>query len=83
MDSTHMPQISGQECVELQEAAEHIRQSIKLGEGYVTGEIIDVREMVTKLEKPCDLITVKKPGESNNEKEAQKEQPKTNRLYSK
>lgn len=75
-----MPQISGQECVQLQEAAEHIRQSIKLGEGYVTGEIVDIREMVTKLEKPCDLIKVTRP---EDEKVPEKEQPKTSRLYSK
>lgn len=79
-----MPRISGQECFLLQQAAEHIRQSIKLGEGYITGEIIDIREMVTQMEKPCDLITAAELDEKNAEEinKKEKEHHNTNRLYS-
>lgn len=56
-----MPKISGQECVMLQEAAEHIRQSIQVGEAYVTGEVVNIRDMVIKMDKPCDLIKVSEP----------------------
>lgn len=90
-----MPKISGEECVQLQEAAEYIRRSIKLGEGYITGEIIDVKKMVIESKKSCDVIKVTKgesdeKGDSSSKKEKsskiekafQKEPPKAKSLYS-
>lgn len=88
-----MPKISGQECVQLQEAAEHIRQSIKVGEAYVTGEVANLREMVIKMDKPCDLIKIKEPDvDESKEQESEatakiaknieKEPPKARSLYS-
>lgn len=88
-----MPKISGQECVQLQEAAEHIRQSIKVGEAYISGEVANLRDMVIKMEKPCDLIQVKEPdvdelkeqeseAAAKTDKIFEKEPPKAGSLYS-
>lgn len=89
VESTHMPEISSQECVQLQEAAEHIRKGIKLGEAYVTGEAADIRQMVIEMDKPCDLIKVAEPETEQKKEEVaetedhdNKEKPKATSLYS-
>lgn len=63
IESVHMPRITIQECLHLQEAAKYIRKSIELGEVHVVGEEVLARKMIFKTDKPSDSseTTKKKP----------------------
>lgn len=70
-----MPQISQEECVKLQAAAQHIRKCIEVGEAFVSGDV-NIGKMAKQMDKPCQLI-------KTEEAEAKKEQPANTKAESK
>lgn len=61
-----MPEVSANECKHLEEAAPYVRNSIALGESYVTGEFPKIQKKCKNMKKTCpQLVQLKdKPKES-------------------